>query len=268
VSKPLGQEPIPGAKKAKLRYHPAPQTLANPSSSTTVTGLHRYNYGVFDGRGSSHVPMVIHSASTSPSVREAWLEHRQQYQQPSRFQEAVPMSTLFSQSPARLSGTSSDSTPSSVSVSTPSPAEPSQEIRMEVPVLPPFNELVSSASGINGVPHPPAYPFGVQSYDISPLMDVQSQARYSAAMHQTVNDNGEMETGASEDNVHVMGDMDGLQAAPFANAGPPGVHHYGYGCNSQNGSWEFQPYLSAYTPGYGHMNMNHYAATTGWVRTR
>lgn len=223
-------------KKAKLRYHPAPQTKPSPSENNPAAPAR--DAVVFANRVANRLPMVVQSASTSPNMRDTWLDYRQPSYQPSR--SHLPANSYPSHhqynSPARLSVASSGSTPSSESISTPASADAYNDVHMDVPpTLPPFNELVSGAD----VPYPSIYSYGPQSYDNSPMQP------------------------------RVVDHSNGLQAAPFANAGPPGVHQYGYPC----GGMEFQPYANtyaAYAPVYsqGYAGMNQYAATAGWVRTR
>lgn len=167
-------------------------------------------------------PMVVHSASTSPDSREAWLDFRQiqHHQHPSHGVHAQQYRCLPTvphhhqpyhhqfPSPDRLSVPSLSSTASSVSASTPSSAD-SDDVRMS---LPPFNELVSGATKVL----PSSYH---QPAERSPLVaDHDHRYRIEA------------------------------QPAPFANAGPPGVgiqypyaYDYGYDGHVQR-FWVQQPY--------------------------
>jgi hypothetical protein len=222
------------AKKAKLRYHPAPQTAPPPPvmANKPDQSLYPRYHSTYSPRQqsmnqhhrSAGAPMVVHSASTSPDSREAWLDFRQiQYHQqhPShgvhaqqyRCLPTVPHHLHQHQfpSPDRLSVPSLSS---SVSVSTPSSAD-SDDVRMS---LPPFNEFVSGASKV----FPSSYH---QSSERSPLV-VDHDHRYRTE----------------------------AQPAPFANAGPPGVGiqyaytlDYGYDGHLQR-SWVQQFYPVCGTP--------------------
>lgn len=170
---------------------------------------------------SGGAPMVVHSASTSPDSREAWLDFRQiqhnqhhshgAHAQQFRCLPTVPHHHPHQQQfplPDRLSVPPLSSASSSVSLSTPSSAD-SDDVRMS---LPPFNELVSGAGKV----FPPSYH---QVVEHSPLVT---------------------------DNDHRYRGVE-AQPAPFANAGPPGVgiqygyvHNYGYDGYFQR-SWVQQP---------------------------
>jgi hypothetical protein len=144
---------------------------------------------------SAGAPMIVHSASTSPDSREAWLDFRQvqqhHHQLPSHGFHAQPyrcLPTVPHHHPHQLQFPSTDrlnvpSLSSSVSVSTPSSAD-SDDVRMS---LPPFNELVSGANKVL----PPTY-------------------------HQTAEPSSFI---TDHDNRYRIE----AQPAPFANAGPPGV---------------------------------------------
>lgn len=241
------------AKKAKLRYHPAPQTAPSPPSMANKPDQSLYartqstysprqqTLPIHQHHRSGGAPMVVHSASTSPDSREAWLDFRQiqHHQNPShgvhaqqyRCLPTVPYHHLHQHqfsSPDRLSVPSLSSTASSVSVSTPSSAD-SDDVRMS---LPPFNEFVSGANKV----FPASYH---QTADHSPLpTDHENRYRIEA------------------------------QPAPFANAGPPGVvtqcaysHDYGYGGHLQR-SWVQQAYPVYGTPySYGQSGL-------AWLRSR
>jgi len=185
--------------------------------------------------------MVVHSASTSPDSREAWLDLRQiqPHQYPSHGAHAQQLRCLptiphhhphqhqFS-SPDRLSVPSLSSTASSVSLSTPSSAD-SDDVRMS---LPPFNELVSGAGKV----FPPSHH---QTTDHSPLVT---------------------------DHDHRYRGVE-AQPAPFANAGPPGVgiqcaYDYGYDGHAQR-SWVHQSY-----PVYGYSPSFPYSQGSVWYRSR
>jgi len=187
----------------------------------------------------SGVPMVVHSASTSPDSREAWLQI-QPHQYPSHGAHSQQLRCLPTiprhhphqhqfPSPDRLSVPSLSSTASSVSLSTPSSAD-SDDVRMS---LPPFNELVSGARKV----FPPSYH---QAADHSPLVT---------------------------DHDHRYRGVE-AQPAPFANAGPPGVgiqytyaHDYGYDGHFQR-SWVQQAY-----PVYG-APFSYGQPGSAWLRSR
>ena len=182
------------------------------------------------------VPMVVHSASTSPDSREAWLDFRQiqHHQLPShgihaqqyRTFPTIPQHHLHQHQFSSTDRLNVPSLSSSVSVSTPSSAD-SDDVRMS---LPPFNELVSGASKVL----PSSYH---QPVERSPLV-VDHDHRYR------------MEA----------------QPAPFANAGPPGVgiqytygYEYSYGGQPQR-TWVQQFYPACGTPySYGQST---------WLRSR
>ena len=211
--------------RSQSTYSPRQQTLS----------IHQHHR-------SNGAPMVVHSASTSPDSREAWLDLRQiqPHQYPShgaqaqqlRYLPTIPHQYTHQHqlpSPDRLSVPSLSSTASSVSVSTPSSAD-SDNVRMS---LPPFNELVSGAGKVL----PPSYH---QPAEHSPL----------------VTDHGHQYRGVD------------AQPAPFANAGPPGVgvqracvENYGYDGYFQQ-SWVQQPYAVYGTPfSYGQSGST-------WLRCR
>lgn len=202
---------------------------AYPSRQQTIDQHHR----------SAGAPMVVHSASTSPDSREAWLDfrqiqHHQQYPshgvhaQQYRCLPTFPHPHLHHHqfpSPDRLSVPSLSSTASSVSVSTPD----SDDVRMS---LPPFNELVSGAGKV--------FPTSYHQAAEHPPLVADHEQRYRAE----------------------------AQPAPFANAGPPGVgiqytyaHGYGYGYDGHlQRSWVQQFYPACGTPySYGQ---------SMWLRSR
>jgi hypothetical protein len=191
---------------------------------------------------SGGAPMVVHSASTSPDSREAWLDYRHiQHQHPSHGAHAqlrclptIPYHHPNHQfpSPDGLSVPPLSSTASSASLSTPSSAN-SDDVRLS---LPPFNELVSGAAKV----FPQSYH---QTADHSPLVT---------------------------DHDHRYRGVE-AQPAPFANAGPPGVgiqctyaHDYGY--DGHHGhfqrSWVQQPY-----PVYGNP-FSYGQPSSTWFRSR
>jgi len=221
------------AKKAKLRYYPVPQAAPSPLDMTNkpdqslyarsqlAYSPHQQTLPIYQHHRSGGAPMVVHSASTSPDSREAWLDLRQMqhHQYPSHGVHAQQFRCLPTiphhhphqhqfPSPDRLSVPSLSSTASSVSLSAPTSAD-SDDVRMS---LPPFNELVSGAEKV----FPPSYH---QTAERSPLV-------------------------TDHDHRHRVE----AQPAPFANAGPPGVgvpciyaHDYGYDGNPQR-TWVQQPY--------------------------
>jgi hypothetical protein len=210
---------------------------------------------VFASRNTNRLPTIVHSASTSPAMRDDWLDYRHTYHQSSRSQIPVSYSSNQYPPPVRVSATSTGSTPSSVSISTPTSAVQSEDVRMEIPTLPPFNELVS---GADVVPQQSPYTYSTQSYDSSPLAAARSQSHYSSALSYEMR---------SRDNAQVVDHSNGPQAAPFANAGPPGVYNYCYGYNGPSSSLDFQQYSSPYG-GYENGNMAQHTSTAGCVRTR
>lgn len=194
---------------------------------------------------SNGAPMVVHSASTSPDSREAWLDLRQiqPHQYPSHGAQGQQLRCLPTiphhyahqhqfPSPDRLSVPSLSSTASSVSLSTP-PSADSDNVRMS---LPPFNELVSGAGKVFS----PSYHQAAAAAEHSPL----------------VTDHGHQYRGVE------------AQPAPFANAGPPGVgiqrayaENCGYDGYFQQ-SWVQQPYVAYGTPfSYGQSGST-------WLRSR
>lgn len=200
------------------------------SPPTIPVHIHRHHC-------SNGAPMVVHSASTSPDSREAWLDLRQiqPHQYPSHGAQGHQQPHHYGHqhqfpSPDRLSVPSLSSTASSVSLSTPSSAD-SDNVRMS---LPPFNELVSGARKVL----PPSY--HQPAPEPSPL----------------VIDHGHQYRGVE------------AQPAPFANAGPPGVgvqrayaEHYGYYGYFQQ-SWVQQPCAVYGTPfSYGQSGST-------WLRSR
>lgn len=231
------------AKKAKLRYHPAPQTTPSPlvrpdqslyARSNSAYSPRQQTVSIHQYHRSGGVPMVVHSASTSPDSREAWLDLRQiqHHQHPSHGAHTQQLRCLPTvphhhqhqhqfPSPDRLSVPSLSSTPSSAN---------SEDARMS---LPPFNELVSRAGKV----FPPSYH---QAADHPPAV-TNHDHRYQGVE---------------------------AQPAPFANAGPPGVGiqcsyalDYGYDGQLQR-PWVQQSYPVYGTPfSYGQSGFT-------WLRSR
>jgi hypothetical protein len=213
--------------KPDQSLHPRSQSTFSPRQQT----LPIYQY-----HRSGGAPMVVHSASTSPDSREAWLDFRQiqHHQHPSHAvfpQQSRCLPTVPHHHPHQHRFPTPDrlsvpSLSSSVSLSTPSSAD-SDDVRMS---LPPFNELVSGANKV----FPPSY-----QQPASPLVTEHDQ-RYRVE----------------------------AQPAPFANAGPPGVgiqcayeHDYGYDGHLQR-AWVQHPY-----PVYGYGYSYGQPGST-WLRSR
>ena len=221
------------ANKPDQPLYACSQSTYSPHQQTLPTHQHHRSSGA---------PMVVHSASTSPDSREAWLDlrHIQYHHHPSHGAHGQQLRCLPTiphhqphqhqfPSPDRLSVPSLSSTASSVSLSAPSSAD-SDDVRM---ILPPFNELVSGAGKV-------CTPSYHRTTERSPLVT---------------------------DHDHQYRGVE-AQPAPFANAGPPGVgaprtytHNYGYDGHPQQ-PWIQQPY-----PVYGN-SFSYGQSSSAWLRSR